>query len=141
MYHSWDASSPLDADVVSKDGLESWLAEDAITAFFNSEKAKGSEVEVEEQCRISNEDITCIHSALDPQARERIKLVKSSALVAIQEKTGCSFSPRLVPGDACRPCTESVFLALSAAASCVCRTLGLPFRPRRQFLDFQAVAT
>lgn len=110
VYHSWDASSPLDADVVSKDGLESWLAEDAITAFFNSEKAKGSEVEVEEQCRISNEDITCIHSALDPQARERIKLVKSSALVAIQEKTGCSFSPRLVPGDACRPCTESVFL-------------------------------
>lgn len=42
----------------------------------------------------------------------QLRLSIQSALVAIQEKTGCSFSPRLVPGDACRPCTESVFLGM-----------------------------
>ncbi|KAH8826973.1 cysteine proteinase [Flagelloscypha sp. PMI_526] len=109
-----------DGVVVSRQGLERWIKEEALSVTLRglkegvtreSSPGKGKEKEAPEPTVINiEEDILCReHRLLNPHLANDMKVINKRAFQKILQFTECTFTPELTIDDVCPACVEASF--------------------------------
>ncbi|KAF9647555.1 cysteine proteinase [Thelephora ganbajun] len=102
VYRSWEATPLTKAVVVSKQGLEKWLARNQThPPQLNDEDAGVLE-------EISISDILCEHGVLDSSKASHMKCINEGAYEKILA-TGCKFTPLLYTNNVCLICVTQTY--------------------------------